>query len=808
MKTVPSLLGSGVAKVINPPNLPYIWSETYEDLLGAVPALVSMNNGISDDGSLSPTILITGSSWPSGSWDGGKEVQLSTTRVFTCAESAEQLPTAVSDGNHTNDVPQLIAYDQPTMFPRSAADLGGDVGVGSHMVTGTASYTPPDCEEEPTSQYVPFQDASERTPAKCPTVAPAISVPPRLGDGSVSQYLMNLDGFAEYSQEAGQVPLVSPSPAIPSFCPSQAPSTLVPPLPAQIVPESGSSSSSGSASRSGSAPVAPDAVHRAQFGGSDVSIPEDFPDDIDRLFKAHNEGMPVTIIMHADWPASPLRLSQECKYAVLGFFHIVGVKMHYESMPQVAKKDGSLRSRGQVTWTFTFRWVPGGEPGLYEPDTYMDIDDGYPSPVYSRPWWVDSRSANADTVNHFEHSGQCHAPCATSKTPVSLLSPKMLDLNILSKHIERDSSVGRLSATSRGWHCLECGMVNPTYWMRCCTCLSCSKDEADGAIMRHLADVIPAPSVRDRLRPTPLWTPVAHIPPNVVRCMKESGNGMRRYTYTYPCASVVPQENQTSQASASNNALDLEHEQGRQPAEEDIIMTDSQTGASASALVVDLFFFGNRAELEGEADSLFLDFQKYVPMTFERTPSKPTAGVFVYNVSPEDESEEDRDGHSSWDLAPPCVKDARKIMVWAACLQANRQVPEESVLHLSAIAWLGESPVKTEIQVKAKEYPVILVCLGADLNVIFTNPGKDQQQTKISKQRTKAQKGQPKTKAGASQISMAGIGDEVWGEKQDPSEIIMEPDHMKITLTHGSILILSGSDVDLTIVRTNFAIRE
>lgn len=91
--------------------------------------------------------------------------------------------------------------------------------------------------------------------------------------------------------------------------------------------------------------------------------------------------------------------------------------------------------------------------------------------------------------------------------------------------------------------------------------------------------------------------------------------------------------------------------------------------------------------------------------------------------------------------------------------------------------------------------------LGADLEVTFANPGETHRQKK--KPKFKAQKVQPNASVDAiseqdiqNQISQAGIGDDIWGEKQTrpepPSEV------SRIMLTHGSLLILSGSDVDVS----------
>ena len=59
-----------------------------------------------------------------------------------------------------------------------------------------------------------------------------------------------------------------------------------------------------------------------------VRIPQDIPNDIQRLIHAHENGIPVAIIARTDWPPFPFQMNTPlCKLAVIGYFHILSVKV-------------------------------------------------------------------------------------------------------------------------------------------------------------------------------------------------------------------------------------------------------------------------------------------------------------------------------------------------------------------------------------------------------------------------------------------------------------------------------------------------
>lgn len=60
----------------------------------------------------------------------------------------------------------------------------------------------------------------------------------------------------------------------------------------------------------------------------DFQIDRHIPDDIRRLTDAYDNAFPVAIIAHIDSPLFPYEMDNPlCKYVVLGYFHILGVKV-------------------------------------------------------------------------------------------------------------------------------------------------------------------------------------------------------------------------------------------------------------------------------------------------------------------------------------------------------------------------------------------------------------------------------------------------------------------------------------------------
>lgn len=110
-----------------------------------------------------------------------------------------------------------------------------------------------------------------------------------------------------------------------------------------------------------------------------------------------------------------------------------------------------------------------------------------------------------------------------------------------------------------------------------------------------------------------------------------------------------------------------------------------------------------------------------------------------------------------------------------------------------------------DIKVEAAHHPVILMCLGADLEFIIYNPGETRHQralkTKQVKQKTDVAQQIAK---GRNAVTEAGVGNEIWNEEdtvntrgRTKASKSKEDDLLRIKLTHGSCLVFSGSDVEV-----------
>ncbi|KAH8111816.1 hypothetical protein DFH11DRAFT_578634 [Phellopilus nigrolimitatus] len=729
-------------KRIRPQKMPLIWSKTYEEMLGAVPALTTMET------------------WPLGSWDGGKELEISTIRVFSCLSSA--LSSVEKDNKSSTRTNERIVTEEQLDGSELHSMPEDDMGAAFDM-----ELFPPRLKDDSVSTYLSI-----------PTSRPALLRGPEIPIASTSSF-----GFNH-----------TPASALTQFREDTSPS------------------------------VAQGPPRDAQQNTSE-SMPEDRPDDIEFLFKAYDAGMPVAVIMQTDWPAFPLEMDSMCDFLVVGYFHIIDIKTSVQHFsPQTTPKNGLPRSCGRVTWTFMLRWAPS----MYSDaivtgtaDDLMDVDST--SCCIPDPWWFAPGTGSISVDGEEAESHHLVPSAASGSSSRVLYSPDMMSLCVLAPHIVRDGDcAGRLS---RSWYCVTCGKINPTYWMGKYSCSYCLEpDPNDPDALCYPTEVVPACTVRESLRQTPFWSPYVVIPKGVVQRIFEWKSGLKRFMYTYTntldiTTKTVPEQgfasrnvdqNVTSSNEQSQRVKDKGKGKARADAEEGI--GTASTGVINLALVVDLLFLGNRTELEEDADNLFMGFQDSVPMAFEKSPSKPTAGIFTYNVF--GKGNKKIPGFSNWPLAPECINNARTLMVACARRCKREDISDESITHLSVVAWLGESPVKHEFLAKAKEHPVFLVCLGADFDVLFSDPVQALQKT-LSKSKTKSKKGQAKTKAVVhdfeNQISDAGIGEEIWGDatlREERKQAIppTKPDHLRITLTHGSTIMVSGCDVDVTVVRSEFAI--
>ena len=57
--------------------------------------------------------------------------------------------------------------------------------------------------------------------------------------------------------------------------------------------------------------------------------PEDLPEDIQAVKAAFDTGMPVALIASTDWRLFPFTVRPDCKFAVLGFFHVISFAVRF-----------------------------------------------------------------------------------------------------------------------------------------------------------------------------------------------------------------------------------------------------------------------------------------------------------------------------------------------------------------------------------------------------------------------------------------------------------------------------------------------
>ena len=125
------------------------------------------------------------------------------------------------------------------------------------------------------------------------------------------------------------------------------------------------------------------------------------------------------------------------------------------------------------------------------------------------------------------------------------------------------------------------------------------------------------------------------------------------------------------------------------------------------------------------------------------------------------------------------------------------------------------------LEAKARERPVFFMCLGADIEFIIFNPGQSREKRNkeraLENKKRRQQMDLPQNaEDGQNPITEAGVGIEIWPDGDTPSKTgktkaSRDEDLLKVKLTHGSILMFSGADVEVRPVRIlvcqNFADR-
>ena len=111
------------------------------------------------------------------------------------------------------------------------------------------------------------------------------------------------------------------------------------------------------------------------------------------------------------------------------------------------------------------------------------------------------------------------------------------------------------------------------------------------------------------------------------------------------------------------------------------------------------------------------------------------------------------------------------------------------------------------LKVKAKEHPVFFMCLGADVEFIIFNLGQSREQRNkerdLENKKRRQQMNLPQnSEDGQNPITEAGVGIEIWPDadaspKTGKTKASKDEDLLKVKLTHGSILMFNGADVEV-----------
>ena len=115
------------------------------------------------------------------------------------------------------------------------------------------------------------------------------------------------------------------------------------------------------------------------------------------------------------------------------------------------------------------------------------------------------------------------------------------------------------------------------------------------------------------------------------------------------------------------------------------------------------------------------------------------------------------------------------------------------------------------LEVEAKEHLVFFMCLGADVEFIIFNPTQSREKRNkeraLENKKRRQQMDLPQNaEDGQNPITEAGVGIEIWPDGDAPPKTgktiaSRDEDLLKVKLTHGSILMFNGADVEVRPIR-------
>ncbi|KAF8550734.1 hypothetical protein OG21DRAFT_1513652 [Imleria badia] len=246
-------------------------------------------------------------------------------------------------------------------------------------------------------------------------------------------------------------------------------------------------------------------------------VPLNKPPEVETLLNSCLHSIPLLLWIRHDSELVPCSIPPAYAYLCMGFFFISDLR-HVVAKKNVPFTTGLVQ--GQVCWSVTLQWAPGGEDALFSCDSAPSSDMTSDSaPVVTtrdllHPWWFDPM----DTPSQVD-----------STTPYRPRDLKMqffsfIPLDLLAEFHPSESF-------PRGWFCKSCGMINIQVYFRHQICQSTAcRSTRDKRIPPGKIDSLS--SLRDPYQSNTLIRPTNDAPSVVVCDSITWDDGMQSWIYS------------------------------------------------------------------------------------------------------------------------------------------------------------------------------------------------------------------------------------------------------------------------------------
>ncbi|KAG9308048.1 hypothetical protein JVU11DRAFT_12615 [Chiua virens] len=242
-------------------------------------------------------------------------------------------------------------------------------------------------------------------------------------------------------------------------------------------------------------------------------IPLSKPPEVETLLNSQLHFIPLLLWVQRDSVLVPCHLSPEYEYSCMGFFFVSD--LHHTVM-EVGVPSATGLVQGQVCWSVTLQWAPGGEEALFDEglssDMMSDMTSFQTTKDLSHPWWFDPTYALSQVDNN--------TPFRPRDLRMQYFS--YLPLDLLADFHPSESF-------PRAWFCKLCGLINPQLLFRHQICQSTMCRSVDKGASRGKVD--PLSSLRDPHRSSTLVRPTNHIPSVVDSDSTTWDDGMQSWLY-------------------------------------------------------------------------------------------------------------------------------------------------------------------------------------------------------------------------------------------------------------------------------------